>query len=952
MCAALQRLPPGSAPGADGISVDLYRGHAEHIAPLLSRLYTAVGTQQAAPPEFLLGAITFIHKKGPVDDPACYRPITLLNADYRILARALASRAGAALDGVISRSQCAFLPKRRIGEAVWLLRMIPHWLRAHSRSGLLVFLDFAKAYDTVDRDFLFAAMEVMGAGDGLIGWSRALLTDTRAFAVVNGHCSEAVAFTAGVRQGCPLSPLLYLFVAEALLAWLTECGFGMELGGVKVVASQYADDCTPLLGSWRDLHRFPAAMGVFGRATGQHLNESKTHVLAVGWPDPNPPDPATLPYKLALRVVNLGVPFSNDTSPAHERAAAAAFWQERLAAVWERYDKLRRMPLSAFGRAFAATAYGLGRLLYHMEFVGLPPAALLAKLTKATARLVDERPRRRRERDAPPQRLTGVASRLQPGRPAHGGFGLMPLLPHIRARQLWWAITFAHDATLPDGDRPPWVDVARAVLEHHMPHATPLTLLRPVTPPPPPYDAPYVDEYWPRNVATVMLRGVPLLRGLAEAVVEANVASRPRPEAALPLALARDAPLFGNPLLDAAAGGFTDAKFPSVACQVGPATVQQLWQQCQAPPSPPVPEGPPDRRYRRFEEAQAAYPGTLARISAVLPAGWLGQCAAETRSPAEIRAARRAAEAAVLSLSHLQPAGQAELTEPWPLSSVPPVRVLTGMQTDYGAIKRADCVRAFLVEACAPRGYTLEDFQRTQAAVWRGVRWELEHLETFWRLPLNGIGIYGMARFRGGQPPLPCLCHAGAAGRLHNFWECPVAACVVASVSAGVRARFPHAYVSRSSLWLAELPVGLQRSDVHVGAWHVVALAALEAMEHGRRALVAICQPWDRAAGSTRASLAQLQRACVAAVEEFWVLLADFAQLHRSAPRGWGVGALPAATALTPAHPFFHVLPAATEGAKPRLALTPRPPEAAADAVVEAVLSEWDPGPPAGAGGG
>ena len=171
-------------------------------------------------------------------------------------------------------------------------------------------------------------------------------------------------------------------------------------------------------------------------------------------------------------------------------------------------------------------------------------------------------------------------------------------------------------------------------------------------------------------------------------------------------------------------------------------------------------------------------------------------------------------------------------------------------------------------------------------------------------------------------------------------------------MSAGVRARFPLAYVSRSSLWLAELPIGLQRSAIHVGAWHVVALAAVEAMEHGRRVLLAICQPWDRAAGSTRASLAQLQSACVAAVEEFWVLLADFAQLHRSAPRGWSAAALPAATALAPAHPFFHVLPAATEGAKPRLALTPRPPEAAADTVVEAVLSEWDPGPPAGAGGG
>ena len=954
VCSALRRLPPGSASGEDGIPVDLYRGHAEHIAPLLSRLFTAIGTQQAAPPEFLLGAITFIHKKGPVDDPANYRPITLLNADYRILARALATRAGAALDDVISRAQCAFLPERRIGEAVWLLRMIPYWLRAHSGSGLLVFLDFAKAYDTVDRDFLFAAMEAMGAGDGLVGWARTLLTDTRAFALVNGHRSEAVAFTAGVRQGCPLSPLLYLFVAEALLAWLTECGFGIELDGVKVVAGQYADDCSALLRSLSDLRPFEAAMGVFARATGQHVNPSKTQVMKVGWPDFDVRDPATLPYKLAVRVTNLGVSFSNDCSSVPDRAAATAFWQERLAAVWERYEKLRRMPLSAFGRAFAATGYGLGRLLFHMEFAGLPPSAMLAKLTAATARLVDESPgdAGRRRASGEHRRLTGVASVLQPGHPSLGGLGLLPLLRHIRARHLWWAVTFVRDAALAE-DRPPWVDVTRAVLARTMPHASPLSLLRPVLPPPGWVDY-AADEYWPRNVAVSALRRVPPLRDLAEAVLESGIVARRQPDAAaLPLSLARDAPIFGNPLLDVGAGGFTDAKFGDVACEVGPATVQQLWQQMQSPPSPPLPIGPPDRRYRRFEEAQAAYPGRLPRLGAVLPAGWLAQCAAETRSPAAVMEARRQAEAAVLDRCQLDPARDAEHNTSFPLSSVPPVRVLTAMQADMSAVQRARCVRAFLAEACAPRGYTPEQFRRTQAAIWKGVRWELEHLETFWRLPLNGIGIYGMARFRNGAPPLQCWCHAGEAGRLHSFWHCPVAASVVATVQAGVDARFPSTYVSRCSLWLAEPPHVPGRFGIHAGAWHVVALAALEAMERGRRWLTRLCLEAGLSSGAGgRASRAQLQRACVEAVEEFWVLLADFAQLHRTAPRGWGAGALPAASAQAAAHPFFHVLPAAAEGDKPRLALTPRPLAAAATTVVAATLSDWDPGPPAGAGEG
>ena len=78
-----------------------------------------------------------------------------------------------------------------------------------------------------------------------------LLSSTRAAAVVNGHVSPQVQCSAGVRQGCPLSPSLYLFVAAALQCWLKECpSAGVEVTPDHVVhATQYADDTKPLLWS-------------------------------------------------------------------------------------------------------------------------------------------------------------------------------------------------------------------------------------------------------------------------------------------------------------------------------------------------------------------------------------------------------------------------------------------------------------------------------------------------------------------------------------------------------------------------------------------------------------------------------------------------------------------------------------------------------------------------------
>jgi hypothetical protein len=69
----------------------------------------------------------------------------------------------------------------------------------------------AVAFDTVSRPFLFAVMERMGAGrpgEGLVGWAELLLGETRAAAATNGFVSRPAATRAGVRQGCPISPLL------------------------------------------------------------------------------------------------------------------------------------------------------------------------------------------------------------------------------------------------------------------------------------------------------------------------------------------------------------------------------------------------------------------------------------------------------------------------------------------------------------------------------------------------------------------------------------------------------------------------------------------------------------------------------------------------------------------------------------------------------------------------
>jgi hypothetical protein len=155
-------------------------------------------------------------KGGLASCPGNYRPITLLNADYKILARILATRFDFALQLCVGPHQTAFLQGWEIGDSIFAAELLGSALAAEQLPGAAVILDIAKAYDTVDRSFLFRIMEAAGCGRPIVRWVQLLLSDTRAYTMVHGHVSKAQTWQAGVRRGCPLSPLLYLCVAEAL----------------------------------------------------------------------------------------------------------------------------------------------------------------------------------------------------------------------------------------------------------------------------------------------------------------------------------------------------------------------------------------------------------------------------------------------------------------------------------------------------------------------------------------------------------------------------------------------------------------------------------------------------------------------------------------------------------------------------------------------------------------
>lgn len=431
---ALSGLPRGRSPGPDGIPAQLWRMGGEPAAALLASLFTAIGTLNTTPRGFTHGAVIPVPKPGSDPAlPASYRPITLLNTDYRILGRVLSQRFGGALALHVPPEQTAFLPGRLIGDSILFMQLLPDALRAAGQSAVIAFLDFAKAYDTVDRDFLYAAMESTGMGDA-VHWVRTLLADCQACCVANQAASPLLFWGAGVRQGCPLSPVLYLFIGWALRAWLhAQPSLGVTIAGRRHVCSQYADDTRAVLQGLQEGHvqSFLGCMHTFGVASGQRLNASKCSLLCVG-AEPLPPHQPLPQQVCGIPVVTsvkaLGV-VCTDRPPSADQVSK--YWGDILSKVTTAYDRLACMHLSSMGRGMAASCYGVSRFLYQAEFMGPPPASVLQTLLQQSKLLVDKGGNGR----MPP----GIPSALLVGPPSKGGFGLLPIQQHITGRHLVWA---------------------------------------------------------------------------------------------------------------------------------------------------------------------------------------------------------------------------------------------------------------------------------------------------------------------------------------------------------------------------------------------------------------------------------------------------------------------------------------------------------------------------------
>ncbi|WVZ67683.1 hypothetical protein U9M48_016730 [Paspalum notatum var. saurae] len=225
-----------AAPGPDGLNVAFYRAAWPWLGDDIVQLIHSFYETGNLPPQLNKTFIVLIPKKSVSIKPEDFRPISLCNVIYKIISKSLAQRIKPHLPHSIHKAQSAFIPGRHITSNIIIAQEITHSfiLSSWNQKGFMLKIDLAKAFDKLNWNFILKALLALGFNHTLTNRIAACIIGTSLSVLVNGQPHTTFFPSTGIRQGCPLSPYLFVIAINELSKMLQAALHNSSLLGITL----------------------------------------------------------------------------------------------------------------------------------------------------------------------------------------------------------------------------------------------------------------------------------------------------------------------------------------------------------------------------------------------------------------------------------------------------------------------------------------------------------------------------------------------------------------------------------------------------------------------------------------------------------------------------------------------------------------------------------------------
>eukprot|EP00253_Pinus_taeda_P014363 PITA_14363 len=288
--AAMKSMGKDKSPGSDEWTVELFLHFFDQIGAEITEVVEESRLKGEIYKPFNSTFIALIPKKDDPESFEDFRPISLCNYIYKIIAKVIANRLVPILSRNISMEQFGFLDGRQIHEAIGVAQEVIHNIKQKKKKGVVLKIDLSKAYDRINWLYIRLLLTHLGFSYSFISWIMGCISNVSFAVLINGAASPFFKSQRGLRQGCPLSPLLFLLVAEGLSRLIHKARRTNKIKGIEVAINLYithllfVDDILIFSnGSHEELKEYKNIIDLFMKATGMQLNYGKSQVCVAGW---------------------------------------------------------------------------------------------------------------------------------------------------------------------------------------------------------------------------------------------------------------------------------------------------------------------------------------------------------------------------------------------------------------------------------------------------------------------------------------------------------------------------------------------------------------------------------------------------------------------------------------------------------------------------------------------